>query len=118
MRGLIIKQPWADMIVNGEKTWELRKTCTKHRGELFILSGGKIIGKGNLTDVYGPFSAQGLSRYFKKHKANNGDLLKYSKGKKLFIWDIFGAKIKPIHYEHPKGAVVWVKLTDDSFNPI
>ncbi len=40
-KGLIVKEPFASMIVDGEKVWEIRKSRTKVRGETIILRGGK-----------------------------------------------------------------------------
>lgn len=38
MKALSIKQPWANMIVAGEKTIETRTWCTDYRGLLLIVS--------------------------------------------------------------------------------
>ena len=38
MKALSIKQPWANMIANGEKTIETRKWPTNYRGKLLIVS--------------------------------------------------------------------------------
>jgi hypothetical protein len=38
MKALSIKQPWANMIANGEKTIETRKWPTNYRGILLIVS--------------------------------------------------------------------------------
>ena len=69
MKALSLKQPWAELIVSGKKTIEIRKWNTKHRGEFLIhaslntnkkaekelgyqdLPTGCIIGKATLVDV-------------------------------------------------------------------
>lgn len=69
MKALSLKQPFAELIVQGRKTIELRKWNTKFRGEFFIhasknpdskamkefgfkdLPIGKIVGKAKLVDV-------------------------------------------------------------------
>lgn len=38
MKALSIKQPWANLIVSGEKTIETRYWPTNHRGKLLIVS--------------------------------------------------------------------------------
>lgn len=38
MKALSVKQPWANMIANGEKTIETRTWSTKYRGPLLIVS--------------------------------------------------------------------------------
>jgi hypothetical protein len=110
MYGLVVKQPWADMLVDGSKTWEIRRTNTKRRGRIFILSNGEKIGEGNLTAVHGPCSVDELENYIDKHKVNNEFLRKYSRGKKLFAWEISAKRIRKTGYKHPKGAIIWVKM--------
>ena len=71
MKVLSLKQPWAELVVDGKKKIELRKWNTKFRGEFFIhasripdsdamkrfdfkensLPLGFIIGKAKLVDV-------------------------------------------------------------------
>lgn len=38
MKAISVNQPWANLIVSGEKTIETRKWPTKHRGKLLIVS--------------------------------------------------------------------------------
>lgn len=39
-RGLIIRKPWIDYILDGTKVWELRSTRTKIRGEIGLIEAG------------------------------------------------------------------------------
>ena len=56
---LSLRQPYAEWVVNGKKTIELRTWNTKFRGEFYIHASGKhatlptkaIIGKAELIDV-------------------------------------------------------------------
>ena len=41
MKAISLKQPWANMIADGEKTIETRTWPTNHRGELLICSSKK-----------------------------------------------------------------------------
>lgn len=41
VKAISLKQPWAQMIVDGTKTIETRMWSTKHRGELLIVSSLK-----------------------------------------------------------------------------
>ena len=71
MKALTIKQPWATLIMQGDKRFEFRSWQTKYRGDLLIHAGkgidkeamkrlakylpeelpyGKILGKVNLVD--------------------------------------------------------------------
>lgn len=69
MKALSIKQPWAELILQGKKKIEIRKWSTKFRGEFYIhasknpdkdamkkfgfegLPCGFIVGKANLVDI-------------------------------------------------------------------
>lgn len=112
MRGLIVKQPFASMIVRGEKKWEIRRTRTNVRGEVIILSQGYALGKVRLTDVLGPFTVEELLEFKDYHKVDEDFLRSYSGGKKLYAW-VFE---KPEEFEKkfkvniPRGAQVWVKM--------
>lgn len=69
MKALSLKQPWAELVVSGRKTIEMRKWNTKFRGEFLVhaskntnkerekefgfenLPTGCIIGKATIVDV-------------------------------------------------------------------
>ena len=87
MKCLSICQPFAELIVQGKKTIELRKWNTKFRGEFLVhaaknvltedckrlkispegISTGAIIGKVNLVDVKKYGSDKELNKDKKKH---------------------------------------------------
>ena len=87
MKCLSICQPFAELIVQGKKTIELRKWNTKFRGEFLVhaaknvliedckrlkispeeISTGAIIGKVNLVDVKKYESDKELNKDKKKH---------------------------------------------------
>ncbi len=52
MKGLIIKPKWADLILSGDKTIEIRGSRTKIRGEIGIIKSGskKVFGTVELMD--------------------------------------------------------------------
>jgi hypothetical protein len=56
MKGLIIRAPYVDWIVDGKKTWEIRGSATKVRGPLALIKGGSgtIVGTCTLSDVIAP----------------------------------------------------------------
>ena len=69
MKALSLKQPWAELVVSGRKTIEIRKWNTKFRGEFLVhaskntdkerekefgfqdLQTGCIVGKATIVDV-------------------------------------------------------------------
>ncbi len=111
-RGLIIKQPYASMIVKGIKKWELRKRRTNVRGDVIILSGGNVLGKAELVDVKGPFSVEELRRFKHLHRVDEKELEEYSEGRELYAW-VFESAEEFDHKQEvkiPRGAQVWVRL--------
>ena len=52
MKGLIIKSPWIESILDGRKTWEIRGSNTKIRGTVALIKSGsgKIFGEVDLID--------------------------------------------------------------------
>ncbi len=98
MKGLSLKQPYAELLVSGKKTIELRTWNTKFRGEFLVHSSkkideeackrlkieqvklvtGPIIGKGNLYDVISYGSKNSFVKDKNKHFAgSNYDKPKY-----------------------------------------
>ena len=92
MKCLSVSQPYADLIINGKKTIELRTWNTKFRGEFLVhaplkaktdacerlgidktkLRTGAIIGKVELYDVKMYNSLSELKSDYKSHLASEG----------------------------------------------
>ncbi len=112
LRGLIVKEPFATLIVKGEKTWEIRKFGTKIRGFIVIISEGYAKGLVEIYDSKGPLSLSDLEDYYDYHKVPKEFLKKYAGKSQLYIWFLRNAIEfkKPIKIKVPKGAQVWVRL--------
>jgi len=56
MKGLVIKSPWIEKILAGEKTWELRTRAVRERGTIALIKGGSgtIVGTCSILDCLGP----------------------------------------------------------------
>ena len=114
MKVLTIKQPWATLIMQGDKRFEFRSWQTKYRGELLIHSGkgidkdamirlkkylpeelplGKILGKVKLVDCIK------MSPEFKNMLLNeNNDIYTKSSFQENFGWQLTDVEVfdKPI----------------------
>lgn len=112
MKGLIVREPYATLIVEGKKVWEIRKQRTSVRGTILILSKGKALGKAKLVDVLGPFTPEELAEHKDKHHADLEFLKEYSKGKPLYAWVLEGAEKfeRPKKVEIARGAQVWANV--------
>lgn len=110
-RALIVRAPYAGMIVDGLKTWEMR---SRHVSENLcrrigiIESGsGTVIGEADLL-VSVKLDFGYLKHCVHKHQVDDFKLLK----KWNVAWILKNAVryYKPVPYVHPRGAVVWVDL--------
>ena len=110
MKGLIIKRPWIDFILDGSKTWEIRGSRTNVRGmiELIQSGSGLVVGSVEIVDCI-ELSKEFYSSSFEKHHIQNTDNFPY---KKTFAWVLKNPKRydKPRTYKHPMGAIIWVNL--------
>lgn len=111
--GLIVKQPFADKIVNGEKTWEIRSRIaprTKINKEILLLSAGYVLGTITIKKCFKSNKSQ-LIKNKKKHLTDIDEQydFRYS-----YVWEIIVKKkySTPKKYSHPIGARIWVKNVD------
>jgi hypothetical protein len=115
-RGLIIREPWVSMILDGQKDWEMRTAATKIRGPVALIAAGsgKIIGVANITDVQGPFSHAQMA-FNQAHHRIPADEIGKGEGERWNIaWVMQNARRleMPVPYNHPSGAVIWVSLDE------
>lgn len=112
MKALIIKKPWIEYILNGQKTWEIRGCNTKIRGriELIESGSGKIIGSCEIYDSK-QLSLQDYQSNTSKHKIKDTKSLPYTKTYAWLIRDAERYK-EPKPYKHPQGAIIWVNLNN------
>jgi len=115
MNGLIIKEPWIDLILKGIKAWEIRGSNTTIRGTIALIKSGTgcIFGTAELIDTK-RLMAKEFILYEKEHCVKNCELPYL----KTYAWILKNPKKfdSPIPYTHPKGAVIWVKLNDIVIN--
>lgn len=109
-RALIIKKQYLDLILDNQKTWEMRSTRTNIRGKIGLIESGTglIVGEANLIGCGVAMDLDYLSIRMCLHQIEDLDLLKKWK----YPWALAYAKRydEPISYDHPQGAVVWVKI--------
>jgi hypothetical protein len=113
MNGLIIRSPWVEMIVEGKKTWEIRGRDTRIRDWIALIRGGSglIVGTCSLVDVVGPLTLWELQENAQKAGLERSEI--YAKPyTKTYAWVLNNvSKLIPTRlYEHPAGAVIWVRL--------
>lgn len=110
-KGLIIKQPWMDLILSGEKTWEMRSYMPKYRGPLALIQQGSglIVGIARLVDVLDPMDTVELMRHFDKHRVDYFNTPEAAKWVSPWVMESV-KRIEPVPYERKSGPVIWVNL--------
>lgn len=113
MKGLLIKSPWIDLILDGKKNWEIRGSNTKKRGEIGLIKSGSGMVYGTVNIVESKeLTLEEYQNGSHRHCVNSGDTsqLPY---KKTYAWVLNNPIIyeTPIPYQHPMGAVIWVDLS-------
>ncbi len=108
-RALIIKKEHLDKIFDDGKVWEMRTTKTSITGRIGLIESGTglIIGEATLTGCV-DYEIPKTKFFAQYHKIEDLDLL--NKWKYAWILKDSMRYHKPIPYEHPNGAVIWVKL--------
>ena len=113
MRALLIRHPWIDMILDGQKTWEIRGARTSIRGKIGLIASrsGTVIGLCDLVDCIGPLTAEQFVKNAKRAgmRPSEATLGYY---RQTYGWVLEKPRLlkQPVPYQHPSGAVIWVKL--------
>ena len=108
---LIVKNPWLDLILSRDKTWEIRDSQTKQRGKIHLAlsgAGGRIVGQCHITDSVA-IDKITLRTTFPKHRIKDLARITY---RRPHAWVLSKARryMKPFIYSHPHGAIKWVRL--------
>lgn len=108
MKGLIIRDPWATKILDGEKTWEIRGSYTHIRERIVIVKSGQGAGFGevNLIDCI-PVTQSDLKSGFAFHRIPDNYPIQY-KRPHAWVMELAAWYPEPIRYHHPKGAIIWI----------
>jgi hypothetical protein len=125
VRGLIVRQPFADLIASGRKTWELRRRPIRITGRFYILAAarpdpsasgrrvrrlGVAVATAEQFGLIGPLSVGDLMSQANKHCASNAQLLQYANGKSLYAMQLKVTRLKqPRRYEVRAGAVTTIR---------
>lgn len=106
IRCLKVNEPFASMIVKGQKVWELRSQKTNIREKIAIGTNGKVIGYADLCDCW--FESIEIIRHYNQFHLANEFLFSYGKGKSgLYIWHMRNASIEPKPYPYSYSTGSW-----------
>jgi ASCH domain len=116
MYGLIIGIEPIEQILSGQKIWEIRGKRTAIRGTIALIKKGTktVVGTAEIVAVHGPLSLTDQRKHADKHLPTPKE---YKQGcyPQTYAWELTNVKRlrKPVPYQHPSGAVIWVILPDD-----
>lgn len=114
MRGLIIREPWAGLILDGRKTWEMRSHGTAVIGPIAVISKGSgvVAGVVDLVGTRAALSADELAETVARHAIPPDAQREAIAGGWLVPWELARPRrlTAPVPYDHPPGAVIWVRL--------
>lgn len=114
-KGLIVRAPWAQALVTGAKTWELRNRPTQVRETIAILEGGSCLLRGavDIVDCIGPLGPADLKKavaagHILPEEIHDADHAP------VYAWVVENpVSFEPLRYRHPRGAVTWVRMEGD-----
>lgn len=113
-RGLIIKAPYVNWIMDGRKTWELRSSHTQVRGPIALIEQGTgtVVAVARLVDSKGPLTAADMAANVHHHAVTpeRQHLPELQKYKHAWVLADIKRLPRPVPYVHPSGAVKWVTL--------
>lgn len=116
-RGLLVRDPYASQLLNGEKVWEIRGKPTQIRGPVVIIKSGtgRAYGVAKLIRVLGPLELDDLTLASELPREERAlfsrEGLPYAKTYAYVFSDPKWFE-QPIPYKHPSGAVTWVRLQE------
>lgn len=113
MKGLIIKSPYIELILEGKKKWEIRGSKTNIRGTIGLIKSGskKVFGEVDLVDCI-ELNLDMYNEYCSELYGKKEEKMPY---KRTYAWVVKNPKIydSPKSYVHPMGAIIWVNLDNN-----
>lgn len=114
MHALIVREPWIDLILSGRKTWEMRSTGTAVRGLVALVrkGSGTVCGVVEVVDSLPAIQPDGLAATADRHAIPADQFAAVARSRWLCPWVLAHARAlpRPVPYDHPSGAVTWVRL--------
>lgn len=111
-RALIVDEPWLELILAGDKDWEMRSRRTSVRGTVGLIrkGSGLVVGSVEIIDSLPACSLEDMLAYQARHRIPAGRLHELASWRHPWVMRNPLRWAKPVPYRHPQGAVVWVRL--------
>ena len=113
-KGLVVREPWIDLLLSGQKTWEMRSQNTSYRGWIGLIrkGSGRVSGIARLVDVGLPLLPDEMIETFEKHRIPEAMIRSGEVAKWIIPWKLADIRVlrQPIPYRHPNGAITLFSL--------
>jgi hypothetical protein len=113
-KGLVIREPWIDLLLSGQKTWEMRGQRPSYRGWIGLIrkGSGRVSGIARLVDVCDPLSPDEMVATFDQHRIPEAMIRSGEVAKWTIPWKLTDIRAlhKPVPYRHPNGAITLFSL--------
>jgi len=122
LKGLIIRRPWIDRILSGEKTWEMRSRKTLYRGLVGLIGQGTgmIVGVAELVDSLPPLDATTFAATRIKHTIPEDLDTEVFEAGWVYPW-VFRDSCslsRAVEAGQRPGQVIWVPLKHETIGAI
>lgn len=108
-KGLVVREPWIDLLLSGEKTWEMRAQRPSYRGWIGLIrkGSGMVSGVARLAEVGDPLSPEEMVAGFGKHRIPEAIIRSGEVSKWTTPWKLTDVRAlrEPVSYRHPNGAI-------------
>jgi hypothetical protein len=112
---LIIDKPWIELILSGQKSWEMRTTKFKKLGYIALVEKGTktITGIARIDGYTEQLSLAQLEQHEAKHRVLKSQYTAsdYKWFTAMKLSNVLRLE-RSIKYEHKNGTVIWVKLSE------
>ena len=110
---LLIRQPWLELILSGEKTWEMRSKPTKIRHRILLAEPGTGLcsGQAIISDCV-KIERADFARHADKHQVRSpAGIAIIDNYQDIYAWQLQEVTRLSVQqpFKHPPGAVIWVR---------
>lgn len=106
-QGLIIREPWIEMILSGQKIWEMRSKRLRKRGPVALIKAGSglVVGVANLIDGLDRQTLGDMASNFDRHRVPK-DMYERADFNWFYPWVLADVRRlrTPIAYQHQGGV--------------
>lgn len=121
-KGLVIREPWIDLLLSGQKVWEMRGQRPSYRGWIGLIrkGSGRVSGVARLVDVGAALSPDEMVATFDKHRIPEHMIRSGEVSKWTIPWKFADIRTlpEPVPYRHPNGAITLFSLPPETSRKI